>query len=147
MSEIEERVAKAIAELEWGAVISPEGWCDLRVSRDGARIFELARAAIAAMPGEPAACEKCNAVLKEGDGVFTTKTGLVHFPECPASARQGMTEEQIAAASKEIATFVREVMTPWVAFHGHEDNFAKIIAKHANAEPTSAPLPHDGEKP
>jgi hypothetical protein len=49
-----------------------------------------------------------------------------------------MTEEQIAAASKELAEFVRELVKPWTEFRGHEENFAAIIAKHATAQPTPA---------
>jgi len=62
-------------------------------------------AGIAAPPAD--LCEKCKVPLKEGDDIFTTKTGLVHFPQCPKAAAPPAASADAVRALADLATLLK----------------------------------------
>lgn len=119
MTEIEERVARAIAEHEWGAKISNREWSEHRGSFDGERIFGLARAAIVAtsewQPIETAPEDGTPILAWSDEGVSYVCWGL-----------NGI----------------------WTFFQNHRGDKFHFRPTHWMPLPTPpAPIPHHGEKP
>lgn len=54
--------------------------------------------AVAAAPIVAEFCERCNEQLVNGQNIFTTKTGLVHFPKCPTLAQPSIDKTKFYAA-------------------------------------------------
>lgn len=72
--------------------------------------------------------------LKSGGPTDKLRQCYAALLENETAKRQTMNDEQTSTTSKEISAFVRELVKPWLDFHGHEEHFAKIIAKHTDAE-------------
>lgn len=53
---------------------------------------------------EPEFCERCNERLVNGQNIFITKTGIVHFPKCPCPPVRGDREAIIRILKSQIRT-------------------------------------------
>lgn len=93
---LREKIATTMAQAFIVPADYDEDGAEIYSSRDWQSALETADTIVAAISrpsrttamtisAEPVACETCHALLKEGDGIFTTKTGFVHFPHCPPS--------------------------------------------------------------